>query len=220
MIDILFIGLSIMAIAGGVTMLTHKQPMYAALGLLISILAVSGLFALLSATFLFMVQIIVYAGAIMTLLLFILMFLNIDENDMPHEPKKVRNIIIGAIVMLPLNIVILKAVSALPQKDMSIIETNFGGKRFRLSRFKTEYMKCDFSATTQEEGDVRLDGQVVPKKDTFRYLGSMLQKYGDIDKDINHRIKTGWLKWRQASDVLCDPRVPLKLKDKFYRTAI
>jgi hypothetical protein len=42
-------------------------------------------------------------------------------------------------------------------------------KGFRLSRSKTEYMKCDFSATTQEEGDVRLNYQVVPKKDTFRY---------------------------------------------------
>jgi hypothetical protein len=31
-------------------------------------------------------------------------------------------------------------------------------KGFRLSRSKTEYMKCDFSATTQEEGDARLDG--------------------------------------------------------------
>jgi hypothetical protein len=31
-------------------------------------------------------------------------------------------------------------------------------KDFRLSRSKTEYMKCDFSATTQEEGDARLDG--------------------------------------------------------------
>jgi hypothetical protein len=47
-------------------------------------------------------------------------------------------------------------------------------KGFRLSRSKVEYMKSDFSATTQEEGDVRLDGQVVPKKDTFRYMGSML----------------------------------------------
>jgi hypothetical protein len=93
-------------------------------------------------------------------------------------------------------------------------------KGFRLSRSKTEYMQCDFSATTQEEGDVRLDGQVVPKKDTFRYLGSMLQKDGDIDEDLSHRIKVDWLKWRQASGVLCDPRVPLKLKDKFYRTAI
>jgi hypothetical protein len=40
-------------------------------------------------------------------------------------------------------------------------------KDFRLNRSKTEYMKCNFSATTKEEGDVRLDGQVVPKKDTF-----------------------------------------------------
>jgi hypothetical protein len=67
-------------------------------------------------------------------------------------------------------------------------------KCFRLSRSKIEYMKCDFSATAQEEGDVRLDGQVVPKKDTFRYLGSMLQKDGDINKDLSQRIKADWLK--------------------------
>jgi hypothetical protein len=48
----------------------------------------------------------------------------------------------------------------------------------------------------------------------------MLQNDGDIDKDVSHRIKVGWLKWRQASAVLCDPRVPLKLKGKFYRTVI
>jgi hypothetical protein len=93
-------------------------------------------------------------------------------------------------------------------------------KGFTLSRSKTEYIKCDFSATTQEEGDIRLDGQVVPKKYTFRYLGSILQKNGDVDEDVSHRIKADWLKWRQASGVLCDPRVLLKLKDKFYRTAI
>jgi hypothetical protein len=52
-------------------------------------------------------------------------------------------------------------------------------------------MKCDFSATTQEEGVVRLDGQVVPKKDTFHYLGSMLQKNENIDEDVSHRIKAG-----------------------------
>jgi hypothetical protein len=67
-------------------------------------------------------------------------------------------------------------------------------KGFMLSRSKTEYMKCDFSATTQEEGGVRLDDHVVPKKDTFRYLRSMLQKNGDIDEDVSHKIKAGWLK--------------------------
>jgi hypothetical protein len=93
-------------------------------------------------------------------------------------------------------------------------------KCFSLSRSKTEYMKCDFSATTQEDGGVRLDGQVVPKKDTFRYLGSMLQNAGDIVEYVSHRIKADGLKRCQASGVLCDPRVPLKLKGKFYRTAI
>jgi hypothetical protein len=57
-------------------------------------------------------------------------------------------------------------------------------KGFRLSRSKTEYMKCDFSAMGYEDGDVSLDGQVVPKKDTFRYLGSTLQKEGDINEDV------------------------------------
>jgi hypothetical protein len=64
-------------------------------------------------------------------------------------------------------------------------------KGFRLSRTKTEYMRCDFSATRHEEGDVSLDEQVVAKKDTFRYLGSMLQKDRDIDEDVRHRISAG-----------------------------
>ena len=46
-------------------------------------------------------------------------------------------------------------------------------KGFRLSRTKTEYIRCDFDGVVQEEGDVSLEGQVVPKKDIFRYLGSM-----------------------------------------------
>ena len=81
-------------------------------------------------------------------------------------------------------------------------------------------MRCDFGTTTREEEDVSLEGQVMPRKDTFRCLGSMLQRDGDIDEDVSHRIKTGWMKWRQASGVLCDKRVPHKLKDKFYRTSI
>ena len=73
-------------------------------------------------------------------------------------------------------------------------------------------MRCDFGGVVQEEGDVSLEGQVVPKKDTFRYLGSMLQRGGDIDADVSHKIKARWIKWRQASGILCDNRVPQKLK--------
>ena len=55
-------------------------------------------------------------------------------------------------------------------------------KGFRLSRTKTDYMMCDFSATRHEGGDVSLDGQVVVQKDTFRYLRSVLQRMATLMK--------------------------------------
>jgi hypothetical protein len=67
-------------------------------------------------------------------------------------------------------------------------------KGFRISRTKTEYMMCDLSMTGHEDGVVSLDGQVVSKKETFRYLGSMLHKDGDIDEDVRHKISAGLLK--------------------------
>ena len=67
-------------------------------------------------------------------------------------------------------------------------------KGFRLSRTKTEYIRCDFDTTTHEEADVNLEGQIVPKKDTFRYLRSVLQRDRDIDEDVSNRIKAGWMK--------------------------
>lgn len=127
MIDIMFAALAFFAITGAVAMLLYKSPIYAALGLLISVISVGGLFALLSASFMFMVQIIVYAGAIMTLLLFILMYLNIDEKDLPQEPKRNFLIGLGIAIMLPINALILDTVAKMPQADMSIVEEGFGG---------------------------------------------------------------------------------------------
>ena len=64
-------------------------------------------------------------------------------------------------------------------------------KCFRLSRTKTEYMRCDFSTTTREDEDISLKGQVVPRKNTFRYLGSMLQRDRDIDEMLAIESKQG-----------------------------
>ncbi|PKN14769.1 MAG: NADH-quinone oxidoreductase subunit J [Deltaproteobacteria bacterium HGW-Deltaproteobacteria-24] len=127
MIDIMFAALAFFAITGAIAMLLYKSPIYAALGLLISVISVGGLFALLSASFMFMVQIIVYAGAIMTLLLFILMYLNIDEKDLPQEPKRNFLIGLGIAIMLPINALILDTIAKMPQADMSIVEEGFGG---------------------------------------------------------------------------------------------
>jgi hypothetical protein len=48
----------------------------------------------------------------------------------------------------------------------------------------------------------------------------MLQRDEDINKDVSHRIKAGWMKWHQSYGVLCGKRVPQKLKDKIYRMTI
>ena len=92
---------------------------------------------------------------------------------------------------------------------------------FKISRTKTEYMECDFSNRMETTGDiVQLEGQELPKRELFRYLGSIIHRHGDIAEDVTHRIKAGWLKWRSATGVLCDRRIPVKLKGKFYKTAI
>ncbi|KAM1252567.1 hypothetical protein ACFX13_041395 [Malus domestica] len=82
-------------------------------------------------------------------------------------------------------------------------------------------MECKFSANGgQNKLGVRIGDQEIPKSDRFHYLGSILQKNGEFDGDLTHRIQAGWMKWKSASGVLCDRRRPLKLKGKFYRTAI
>jgi len=43
-------------------------------------------------------------------------------------------------------------------------------------------------------GEVTLDGRPILKIDKFKYLSSIIQQNGDIDEDINHRIKVGWQK--------------------------
>ncbi|KAL5141668.1 hypothetical protein HKD37_09G024973 [Glycine soja] len=64
---------------------------------------------------------------------------------------------------------------------------------FRLSRSKSEYMECKFNKSRRDDGE--------------------------IEGDVNHRIQAEWMKWRKASGVLCDAKVPIKLKGKFYLTA-
>jgi hypothetical protein len=81
-------------------------------------------------------------------------------------------------------------------------------------------MRCQFSGKNSDDGDVSLDGRVVPINDTFRYLGAMLQSEGEIDENVSHRIRTRLVKWRQTCGVLCNKNVPKKLKGKFYRTTI
>src|SRR2546421_5219138 len=64
-----------MAIAGGIGVISFRQPIRSVLSLVVVMLALSVLFLLLSAQFIFVVQIIVYAGAVMVLFLFVITLL-------------------------------------------------------------------------------------------------------------------------------------------------
>ncbi|KAI0504056.1 hypothetical protein KFK09_015003 [Dendrobium nobile] len=84
-------------------------------------------------------------------------------------------------------------------------------KGFRLSGSKTEYRVCNFNSNRSSEGFVTLRNQDINKITHFRYLGSIVQSDGEIDGDIISRIQAGWMKWKNASGLLHDRKVILKL---------
>jgi NADH-quinone oxidoreductase subunit J len=126
MYDLLFYALGFDAIMGGFGLIYFRHPMNSAISFLACILAIAGIFSLLSASFLFMIQIILYAGAVITIILFIIMFLNVPESSLPKEPAKMSLIALGVLLVLPILFVIYRAVSRLPVGDMSVIPFEFG----------------------------------------------------------------------------------------------
>lgn len=109
-----FFIVAFLTLFGALVAIVSKKPMQSALGLLLSSLSLSGLYLLLDARFLFMAQIIVYVGAVITLILMILMFLNLDESQLPNETNRYLKIGLGVILMIPFNFIILKELSFLP----------------------------------------------------------------------------------------------------------
>jgi NADH-quinone oxidoreductase subunit J len=72
---LVFIVAAVVAVAGGIGVIVSRQPMRSVLSLVVVMLALSVLYLLLSAQFVFVVQIIVYAGAVMVLFLFVIALL-------------------------------------------------------------------------------------------------------------------------------------------------
>jgi NADH-quinone oxidoreductase subunit J len=91
----IFILLSAMAIGSAVMMLLSKNPVKSILWLIVVFFAISGHYILLNAQFLAVVNIIVYAGAIMVLFLFVVMLMNLNADTEPV--KNYRLHIIGII---------------------------------------------------------------------------------------------------------------------------
>ena len=78
--DVLFFLFAGLAIACAISMVYHKNPLYSAISLVGVFIALSCTYVTLAAPFIAAVQILIYAGAIMVLVVFVIMLLNLDDD--------------------------------------------------------------------------------------------------------------------------------------------
>jgi NADH-quinone oxidoreductase subunit J len=81
---IAFFGLAFLIVLSAFVVILHRNPVTAAVALALNLVAISGLYMVLGAQFIGLLQIIVYAGAIMVLILFVIMLLNLREEVREH----------------------------------------------------------------------------------------------------------------------------------------
>ena len=81
MTQFMFLFLAAVAVGAAINVLAQKHVLYSALSLIVMLTAMSVLFVLLRADFLAVIQVIVYAGAIMVLFVFVIMLLNLPEDE-------------------------------------------------------------------------------------------------------------------------------------------
>lgn len=94
---ILFWIFSLLGLAGAVGLLINKNPVYAALSLILNFFSIAGLYLSLGAEFLAAIQILVYAGAIMVLFLFVIMLLNLQDEKgvLKYDARRGAAFVIG-----------------------------------------------------------------------------------------------------------------------------
>ncbi len=119
--EILFWLLAIVTLFSALMVITSKHPVYSVLWLIITFFTISGHYILLNAQFLAVVNIIVYAGAIMVLFLFVLMLMNLTKDTEPQKSKwlKIAGALAGGSLLLVL-------VAALKSTDQQMTELGTG----------------------------------------------------------------------------------------------
>ena len=99
-----FVVLTALALVSGVVVITHRNQVVAALSLAANLVALAGFYLLLEAQFLALLQVIVYAGAIMVLVLFVLMLLNLPDEQRLRGGGRLQTVLglglAGAFVIL------------------------------------------------------------------------------------------------------------------------
>jgi NADH-quinone oxidoreductase subunit J len=81
----LFWVFAIVGVGCGIRVVFHRNPMSSAIYLVVTMLCLAGLYALLAGPFVAVIQVLVYAGAVMVLMLFVIMMLNLREETLQRE---------------------------------------------------------------------------------------------------------------------------------------
>jgi NADH-quinone oxidoreductase subunit J len=108
---ILFWVLSVLALFSALMVITSKNPVYSVLWLILVFFSISGHYLLLNAQFLAIVNIIVYAGAIMVLFLYVLMLMDLKKETEPQKNRwiKLAGAVAGGCLLLVLVAALKKA---------------------------------------------------------------------------------------------------------------
>jgi NADH-quinone oxidoreductase subunit J len=104
---IVFIIFAAVALVGGISMVTAKNPVYSAIGLLSAMFAIAVMYVLLDAHFVAVVQVIIYAGAVMTLFLFVIMLIGVDKPDAYGPAVPARRIMIAVVAVGLFTVIVL-----------------------------------------------------------------------------------------------------------------
>jgi len=121
-----FYFLSAIAIVSALVMITKVNPVHSALALIVTLLACAGLYLMLYAPFMAAVQIVLYAGGILVMFLFVMMLVNIEELYITKMLNKQWIVGLAATVMFAILVLggLLRGAKTLPQNIVNFPEQN------------------------------------------------------------------------------------------------
>jgi len=124
--EMVFFVVAGVAVVSALGVVLHPSPVYCALSLIVTLFQIAVLFLLLDAQMVAFLQILVYAGAIMVLFLFVIMLLN-PERDVDRPPHTLRGVIagVGGLFAAELAWFFLRR-GKLPQLKASDVASNYG----------------------------------------------------------------------------------------------
>ena len=101
------------------------------------------------------------------------------------------------------------------EEQLEVWRNAIENKGLRVRRKKTEYLPLSSC-----HDKVKLGGEEIKNVTTFRYLVSMFEAEGGTTTNCKNRVRLAWNTWREVTGVICDKKVPVKLKHKIYKTVI